>query len=344
MMSFRPYLLLSVALVLLTGVSCTREEVPGLPGRITLTLNTAEEETKAGDGVVEDGGGIARNGEDPDLMIALVSRSGRVIARYPGDGDLLSVESTNSTVEFQDINAGTYTVYAVANAQGLEAATRSAFASATTSSEIEDVLVLPSDGSASFLGGRMPLSAKGSVTVNAGGNGQVNLDLLRVFARVSLSFFNETGEELTVSDCTVSIEKMSPFNGYLFGGRSADYVSTPTPAALVLSHASAVTMADQSSTSFQNLSQLVFPSRAPAHPPGYRYLCAISFTAGGKQYSFQDLPVHDRRSADIQTVGRNQHLKIETRIGKKTEDENVVSFYFEVGDWQHDKEAFVWFH
>ena len=139
--------------------------------------------------MVEDGGGIARNGEDPDLMIALVNRSGRVIARYPGDGDLLSVESTNSTVEFQDINAGTYTVYAVANAQGLEAATRSAFASATTSSEIEDVLVLPSDGSASFLGGRMPLSAKGSVTVNAGGNGQVNLDLLRVFARVSLSFF-----------------------------------------------------------------------------------------------------------------------------------------------------------
>ena len=47
MMNFRPYLLLSVALVLLTGVSCTREEVPGLPGRITLTLNTAEEETKA---------------------------------------------------------------------------------------------------------------------------------------------------------------------------------------------------------------------------------------------------------------------------------------------------------
>ena len=98
------------------------------------------------------------------------------------------------------------------------------------------------------------------------------------------------------------------------------------------------------SSDYANLSALVFPSKAPAHRPGYRYLCTIRFTVGGEEYEFTDLPVHDRRSADIQAVSRNQHLMIETRIGKKIEDKFLVSFHFEVNDWVYEEPSFVWFH
>ena len=344
MMRRRSYLLLLSALVLLTALSCTRESMPGEPGSIALSLSTGAVETKAGDGNVADGGGIYLDGEgNPDLLIAIFNSRGQCVARYPAEGELVTSSVTASVIEFLDINPGTYTVYAVANALGLDAATRTGFASATSPAEVEALQVLPSPGDPAFLNARMPLSAKGSVTVTSGGRGQVNLDMLRIFARVSLSFLNETGDPITLSGCSVTLEKMNPRNAYLVG-RAADYVTAPAAEDLTLSHADPVTVGHLETSDYGNLSALVFPSKAPAHLPGYRYLAAISFTIGGVNYSYSDLPVHDRRSADIQTVGRNQHLKIETRIGKKTEAENVVSFHFEVVDWKDGGSHFVWFH
>lgn len=320
MMRFRSYLLLSSALILLTALSCTREEVPGVPGSLTISLDTAEMQTKAGEG--------------QQLQIAVANANGNVIVRYPGGGTLVNA----STVEFQNINPGTYTVYAVQSSNPV-----AAFSTATTTSALEALMASTTDGDPAYADGDIPMSAKGTVRVNAGGNGQVNLDLLRVCARVSLSFMNETGEAITVSNCAVVLEQMNPQNGYLFG-RTADYLSGTTPANLRLSHSEDVTIANLGTSDYANLSALVFPSRAPAHRPGYRYLCSIYFTIGDTSYAFTDLPVHDRRSADIQAVGRNQHLKIETRIGKKIEEEYLVSFHFEVADWVIENPSFVWFH
>jgi hypothetical protein len=321
MMRLRSYLLLlSSALILLTALSCTREAVPGVPGSITISVETAEMETKAGEG--------------QQLQIAVVNAGGSVIARYPGDGSLVAA----STVEFQNINPGNYTVYAV-QSNGIMAA----FASASTASALEGLMASASDGDPSYADDDIPMSAVGSVRVNTGGTGQVNLSLQRVCARVSLSFVNETGEAIAVSNCVVTLEQMNPQNGFLFG-RTADFLTGSTPDDLVLSHAATVPIENLGSSDFANLSALVFPSRAPAHRPGYRYLCSISFTVGGTDYAFTNLPVHDRRSADIQAVGRNQHLKIETRIGKKIEDEYLVSFHFEVADWVIENPSFVWFH
>ena len=319
MMRLRSYLLLSSALVLLTALSCTRETVPGAAGSLTICLETAEMETKAG--------GDA-------LQIAVVNASGRVVARYPEGGSLVA----ESTVAFQNISSGTYTVYAVQASTPV-----AAFSSASTASALEALMASATDGAPVYAEGGIPMSAKGTVRVNAGGNGQVNLDLQRVCARVSLSFVNETGETITLSGCTVTLEQMNPQNGYLFG-RAADYLTGSTPADLTLSHAGAISIEDMGRSDFARLSALVFPSRAPAHRPGYRYLCSTSFTIGDTQYAFTDLPVHDRRSADIQAVGRNQHLKIETRIGRKIEEEYLVSFHFEVADWVIEDPSFVWFH
>ena len=309
------YFYLVAAACLLPGVSCTREEVPGTPGTITISLETLEMETKAGEG---------------SLLIAVANYSGTVVAKYPATGELIA----ESTVEFHNINPGTYTVYAVKDA---DAATATAFSGAATASALDAITL------SSFSELAIPMAAKGSVSVNAGGNGQVNLALERVCARVSLSFLNETGEAISVSNCSVTLEKMNPAGGYLIG-RDADYISGVTPPDLMLSHPGAVAIENLQSSDYSNLSALVFPSKAPAHRPGYRYLCTIRFTVGGEEYEFTDLPVHDRRSADIQSVKRNQHLMIETRIGKKIEDKFLVSFHFEVTDWVYEEPSFVWFH
>lgn len=331
MRMYRTYkVLLAAAVTLLPAASCVREEVPVQTGGVTLRLSLGEVLTKA---------------DEPDLLVAMVSRNGNVVARYPGaTSSCLSMEAdaeglAESVVEFNSVTAGTYSVYALANTAGLDPATRSAFLSAGTRQAIEAVTVLPAPGSPSYAGGAMPLSAKGSVTVNAGHNGQVLLDLQRVFARVSISFKNETGGEITLSDCEVTLKAMNPGNGYLFF-RETDTVGGSGD--LVISRSGDIVIGNATSSDYALLSELTFPSEAPLQPRGRRYLCDIAFRIGSTPHLFEDLPVHDRRSADIPRVGRNQHLKIETRISKK-EDEEDVTFFFDVVDWV-DKPQYIEFN
>ena len=61
------------------------------------------------------------------------------------------------------------------------------------------------------------------------------------------------------------------------------------------------------------------------------------------QHDYYDLPVHDHRSADIQLLARNQDLKIETRINKRSEQHDT-SFNFEVVCWTDVLDEFVFFH
>ena len=357
-------ILLLAVLSLLVWTSCGHEEVPRAEGSIALTFSTAEPTTRAASGDPSDGGGIAvdANG-DPDIVILIADRNGDFVAWYPDDfrgamatgytsdcitSHTASTPATQSTIYFTGPPRGTYSVFAIANTAGLSAAMRTSIAGAADMSALE-ALYLEVAGEPSF--DPMPLSATGSLSVNSSGNGQVNLDLLRMVSRVSLTFVNQTGDaDIDIHACEVTIHAMNPYRGYIFP-KATDYYSG-------YDHNLVITGADPL-VFINNKSTLpvkqVLPSVAPAQLVGSRYLCDITFRitkdeqvylAGNDatytEYTFPNLPVHDSRSTDIPYLKRNQHLKIETRITKRA-NEHDVSFNFEVASWT-EREASVVFN
>ena len=373
------YTAILATLALFSGISCARKEEPECRGRITLELSTVALETKAetpGDGNLADGGGIAVNGSgEPDIVIAIVDKNNDIVAWYPKnygavpggttyDSSCLtphaaSTPTTESIINISGPEKGTYKVFAVANTAGLSAVGSPSLSSATTLSDLQD-LYLSALGDISF-STCMPLSAWGTLIVNSSGNGQIDLELKRVVARASLSFKNQTGDTLKLYACSVTIHDMNPSRGYLFSS-TPDYVSG-YDGNLVFNGDSpylTVPVIDPEVPSSVNTytlpSKLVFPSVAPAQSQGNRYLCDISFriakenmtydagnSATFTQHDYYDLPVHDRRSADILLLARNQDLKIETRINKRVENHDI-SFNFEVVCWTDVLDEFVFFH
>ena len=363
MMKLSLSIFLSATVLLLSGVSCTREApVPG--GRISMTLSTADPETKAGSGDPADGGGIAvdANG-DPDLVIAIADQTGALVAWYPDDfwgamatgysSDCLtlhqsSTPSSESTVFISGPGRGNYTVLALANTSGLPDGVLSSLAAESTLAGLESVYLSVASGEPSF-GASMPLSAKGSLSVNSNGNGHIDLALLRPVARVSLTFRNMTGNPgLEIHSASAVIHEMNPSRGYLFP-QTSDYISG-FDRDITLTGDDPLVFSDNKSTLPE---KQVFPSIAPVRAVGSRYLCDISFrvTKSGKTYDssdpstfdaydFTDLPVHDSRSADIHSLKRNQFLRIETRISRNAHN---ISFNFEVQGWDEKTEQ-VFFH
>lgn len=373
------YSAILATLAVVSGISCARKEEPECRGRITLELSTVALETKAvtpGDGNLADGGGIAVNGSgEPDIVIAIVDKNDDIVAWYPEDYGAVpvgttyesscltphtaSTPTTESIINISGPEKGTYKVFAVANNAGLSAVGSPSLSSATTLSDLQN-LVLVAGGDISF-STCMPLSAWGTLVVNSSGNGQIDLELKRVVARASLTFKNQTGDTLKLYACSITIHDMNPSRGYLFSG-SPDYVSG-YDRDLVFNGDSpylTVPVIDPEIPSSVNTytlpSKLVFPSVAPAQSQGNRYLCDISFriakenmtydagnSATYTQHDYYDLPVHDRRSADILLLARNQDLKIETRINKRGEQHDI-SFNFEVVCWTDVLDEFVFFH
>lgn len=367
--------ILLAAMALFSGASCTLE-TPDNHGHISLTLSTGMLQTKAGNGNVADGGGIAVDeyGE-PDIVIAIVDRNNNIVAWYPegygavAGGDYSSDCSTDhpastpvteTTILFNGPTRGTYTVFAVANTAGLLAVGSPALSSAATLSDLQNLVLSVVSGTPTF-NSAMPLSATGTLTVTGESGreaGQIDLSLKRVVARVSLTFKNLTENALTLHNCTVTLHAMNPSRGFLFE-QATDYVSgydrdLDWPASEIT--VPVINPEDPESVNTSSLvSKLVFPSVAPLHQMGRRYLCDISFriVKSGQTYdsndsdtyddhSFTNLPVHDRRSADILALSRNQDLQIETTISKKIDDDDI-SFNFEVTGW--DKlDEFVVFH
>lgn len=365
-MTCKTHIVLLILLSVLIGGGCGREDIPSGDGRISFTFYTGEPITRAvGDGNAADGGGIYEiSTNNPDIIIALANSNGTIVAWYPHkDGDLYqsnysSSSATEATISFDSPAQGTYSVYAVANTYRLNTIDSNPKLSAAIKSQTTvaglEALVLQRSAQLSFNANNpMPLSAKGSVTANSRGAGQVNLELKRVVARVGLSFDNKTGGDLTLYNCSVTLHTMNPLKGYLFA-QNTDYVTRGNSDQddLKLCENAMVTFTNDKA----NLDKsLVFPSLAPTQQEGgKRYLCDISFrivkqgqvynsenSSTYKEYNNNNLPVQNLSTYEsILALSRNQDLTILTEINKRDQDDDI-SFNFFVTTWTSKTEVVV---
>ena len=321
-------------------VACTRQELP--EGTLRLVFATGVPETKAvvGDGNVADGGGIYidSNTNTPDLVILIANHSGDIVATYPnGTGELEGTPlATSVSISFKGLSAGDYTVYAFGNTNGFWTMKSgndvvSNLTALTSVSQVENLQFQPqgTDEDAhhclKVLQGRLPLSAKGAVTLEASGNGKIELPLLRCVAKITARFENQFGSDLTLYHFSNTMKKMRPTAGYVVPHVN-DFPVDPADASDLTSSETNLSISDGEA---YEESWYVFPSIGP-------YTCDVQFsqTDGGDLLQYLNLPIHDDHARDITKLDRNQHLTITTRIsaGKK------VSFNFEVSDWDKKTE------
>lgn len=332
-------ILLIGLLTLLGAASCTNVETTG--GRLRIQFETGVLQTKAGepDGVVADGGGIAIDGEDPDIVILVAAANDAIVATYPGDGTLEGTPTApQASISFEGLTAGaTYTVYAFANTQGLWTMTSggaevSDLTDLTSATQVEALQFEPegddfdADGTLAVKASRLPLSAKGTVTLTGAGNGEISLALFRCVAKVTAVFENQYGRELTLTDFHNTFYHMLPSTGYVVPHES-DFPVEWESAGYLHSTIPELSIEDDDIVS---KSWYVFPSIGP-------YSCDISFYLGldERTHSYTALPVHDDHARDIPQLARNQHLTITTRISKG----KSVSFNFEVASWDPKTET-----
>ena len=351
---------LCATLVLLVMGSCTRTEQP--TGTVTLTFTTGEIATRAttpGDGDPIDGGGIYYNGDTPDLVI-LIEQNGTIVKRFLGtntaDAIASFVPATKQKllqVKFTGLDPGVYTVYAVANTDnGSVWFSPSKDFSTITASSLKD-LKFSNQIDRPAVSDRMPLSAKGTLTVQSTRNGSVSLELLRSVAKVTVKFKNVTGGTLTLKDVQFFITDMNPKCGYLIPQASTDYTTTasdyrPLEMGPVFTSDSGTGIAISGTELTGPF--YVFPSRAQ----GGLYYCSAKFDWKLKKGENSELSgtykngyyadpsdptgglrVFDKNFEDIPVLLRNQHLTIEIRIGEGSN----VSFNFIVGDWEEKTES-----
>lgn len=342
----RTRIALLAALALSVCAACTRTDRPA--GTVTLSFCTGEPLTRAGENPVADGSAIATDAGMPDLVVLIADASGSVVATYP------SADPSETTLSFSDadptqasiafrqsaLTAGTYTVYAFANTQGLWAMTdgsltytAATLVDITSKTTLDALHFVPAAFDNQVQASRLPLSAKGQLTVLESLNGEVSLDLLRCVARVSVDFRNDYGSDLALEDFAATFYHLNPDTGYVLP-HTPDVPDFAADGALPLTAASFAIPAGQT----RNLSAFVLPGQAP---DGGHYTCDIAFSldkdgsgtiepANGETFTYTDLLVHDSRARGITSLGRNQTLHILIRISKG----QTVSFNFRVAEWE----------
>lgn len=331
------------ALILLLAIwsmaACTPQALP--EGTLRLVFATGEPQTKAdtGDGNVADGGGIFIDGNTPDLVILIANSSGNIVATYPGGtGELEGSPLPNSvSISFKGLGQGDYTVYAFGNTEGFWSmksggSAVTSLTALTTASQVEALQFQPeasdvdSHNCLKVLQSRLPLSAKGTVTLGASGNGKIELPLLRCVAKITARFENQFGSDLTLYHFSNTLKKMRPTAGYV-APHVNDFPVDPADASDLTSGETTLSISD--GEAYEEF-WYVFPSIGP-------YTCDVQFsqTDGGDLLQYLNLPIHDDHARNITKLDRNQHLTITTRIsaGKK------VSFNFEVSDWDEKTES-----
>lgn len=310
----------------------------------------------------------------PDIVILIANNItghedyGKIVMAYPTTGSLESsftANDTEATVKFSfgDKPAGAYTVYAFGNTEGLwemttngsDTYTGATLTSLTTAAQVEALYfkaqsrntlgwedagydALPAaqkyDDGVSIQNSRLPVSAKASLSVSSGKNGEAYLELIRCVAKVTAIIINNTGEAMDLYEYKHTVHGINPTSGYVLP-HETDYTGT---AANLLANPDAKYGSPQhipiSIDSSQEYDWYVFPSNGP-------YKICITFTLNKgssdpskpeKTYTYTNLPVTNWRAVDIPALGRNQHITVTTRISKGL----TVSFNFEVNDWvQH---------
>ena len=350
-MTTRRLIRLSAALALLAGAGCTRIEQP--VGQVTLSFATGIPGTRAGEDDlatrIADGRAIAIDAGAPDLVVLIANAGGTVVARYPDvdpddtELDFDPSDPTRASITFRQssLTEGSYTVYAFANTQGLWAftdGTDSYTAASLTGIGTQAVLdalyftpmtfdpandVYPNPA---LQGARLPLSAKGQLSVSARGNGEVSLDLLRCVAQVDTEFRNDYVTDLSLSNLAVTFHHLNPATGYVLP-HTPDFPAGAQDGNLIQTRNS-ITIPTRESG---HLTSLAFPSEAPEG----KYTCDVTFDFDADQdgtpetYTYTDLEVQDNRAVRITSLSRNQSLHILIRISRG----QTVSFNFSLEDW-----------
>jgi len=318
-------------------VSCTEKETRPVvrDGELRIVLSTGPVRTRAttpGDGDVADGGGIYLDSGVPDLVVLVADSNGDIVKTYPGSDATLDADPTSTamSVNITGLSDGDHTVYAFGNTEGLWAmeyggAAVTDLTTLTTSAQVEALQfsALAADTCPELTGERLPSSATGTVSVS-NGNGEISLEMIRCVAKVCMEFVNNTEASLELDGFSFSIEDLCPDMGYVAYHELPSVPAALTYGDIVKSVGDDVVFANDESKTY---TFFVFPGEAP----GGTYLLNASFTANGAAEAsiFTDLPVHDDHAVDIESLERNQHLHIVTRISKGL----TVSFNFEVSDW-----------
>jgi len=350
-MTTRRLIRLSAALALLAGAGCTRIEQP--VGQVTLSFATGIPGTRAGEDDlatrIADGRAIAIDAGAPDLVVLIANAGGTVVARYPDvdpddtELDFDPSDPTRASITFRQssLTEGSYTVYAFANTQGLWAftdGTDSYTAASLTGIGTQAVLdalyftpmtfdpandVYPNP---TVQGARLPLTAKGRLSVSARGNGEVSLDLLRCVAQVDTEFRNDYVADLSLSNLAVTFHHLNPATGYVLP-HTPDFPAGAQDGNLIQTR-NTLTIPTRESG---HLTSLAFPSEAPEG----KYTCDVTFDFDADQdgtpetYTYTDLEVQDNRAVRIASLSRNQSLHILIRISRG----QTVSFNFSLEDW-----------
>lgn len=350
-MTTRKFIRLFAALALLAGVGCTRIEQPA--GQVVLSFSTGIPATRAGEDDlatrIADGRAIAVDAGTPDLVVLIADAGGNVVAKYPDadpddtemDFDPADPARASITFRHSSLTEGTYTVYAFANTQGLWAftdGTDSYTAASLTSIGSQTVLDAlyftpmtfdPANDdypNPALQSARLPLSAKGQLSISARGNGRVSLDLLRCVAQVDTEFRNDYISELSLTNLSVTFHHLNPATGYVLQ-HTPDFPAGAQDGDLIQTQGS-ITIPTRESG---HLTSLVFPSEAPEG----KYTCDVTFDFDADQdgtpetYMYTDLEVQDNRAVRIASLSRNQSLHILIRISRG----RTVSFNFSLEDW-----------
>ena len=286
---------------------------------------------------------------------------GNIIATYPASsrddvvtGIIKSQSPVDAVVKFNFsgfdygvADSWNYMVYAFGNTDGLwtmttdpkaePAISRSAsdLVELTTVTQVEALQFTPQprnkgaydDGVLLENSGRLPVSAKASLTVSSGKNGETYLELLRCVAKVTAKIINNTGDEMSLCNYTHEVKGINPDTGWVIPheedviGTAGDLVTDPNQ------KYKADVRIPISSEGSREYDWFVFPSKGP-------YTVNIQFTLNKgeskeKTYTYSKLPVTNWRAVHIPALERNQHLVVTTRISKGL----TVSFNFDVQPW-----------
>lgn len=357
------FLIAVLALLLVTA--CNPQEQPD--GGVTVILSSGLPETR-GAAEIEDGTEIYfDNNGNPDLILLLFNAGGTLVAKYPDSGhaslmDLPTPQGNDmmvritKTTDGNIIPGGNYTLYAIANAAGLWPLTDGTNAinagaldasSITKKTQADLFYFTPFYAEDSdpkphpeLRASRLPLTAITTLTVSDNGNGSAEVVMQRCVSKVVVKLVNNYTKELELNNLRVSLTNLNTSTGYLFQ-HSPDIPAGIVYSDLILSE-TPVTLYDNtvSSNVVKELPALVFPGASPEGA----YICNITFGVARvgesilspmRNFTFSNLPVHNRRGEDISSLARNQQLTITITINQG----KMLSFSFEVGEWTERTET-----